>query len=59
MRANKWFSKRATQGVRTNLSQEPVIIATGPNIQSPPSKKPDEEKSFEAGVSEVGGEEVV
>jgi len=58
--ATRWFNKRVTQDVRTNVSQLPILAVYGPNIQSKPDNKQNgADKPFQVGVSEVGGEEVV
>jgi len=63
MRATTWFAKEIVQDTRTNISQLPVIVAVGPNVQTEPDKQDKErhqsQKVFEVGKTKIGGDEVV
>ena len=63
MRATTWFTSQIVQDTRANISQLPVIVAVGPNVQPEPDKRDKErqrsQKVFEVGKTEIGGDEVV
>jgi len=60
-RSDRWFLSRATQDTRTRVATLPVLAQLGPNNTSEPTRDRNQkdEKYFEVGKSEIGGEEVV
>ena len=60
-RSDRWFAERAVQDARTRVATLPVLARIGPENNSEPIREKNKqgEKYFEAGKSEVGGEEVV
>ena len=60
-RSDRWWTSRAVQDTRTRVATLPVLARVGPDNPAEPTRDRNEkdEKYFEVGKSEVGGEEVV
>jgi len=60
-RGSNWFKRQARQDTYASASKMRTIARTGPERQAEPTRPKSQEgqKFFQAGVDEIGGDEII